>query len=64
VADDIKKRLENPTPPFLLETAELQLERAGVTLSSEWTRHPSTDPESPRTTREPHRIGSLEVDGV
>lgn len=48
MADHIKERLENPTLPFLRETAELQLRRAQVTLSPEWTRHPPTDTENGR----------------
>lgn len=43
MADHIKERLKNPTLPFLRETAEVQLKRAGVTLSPEWTRHPPAE---------------------
>jgi hypothetical protein len=43
MADHVKERLENPTLPFLQETVEAQLERAKVTLSPEWTRHPPSE---------------------
>lgn len=39
MADRIRERLKNQGVQFTRDTAKVQLERAGVTLSSEWNRH-------------------------
>lgn len=56
MTDRIRERLKNQGVKFTRETAELQLKRAGVTLSSDWSRHQPAKSSSHNTsTPEPIR---------
>ena len=42
----IRERLKNPSLKLMREITELQLKRAGVKLSPDWSRHPPVQPET------------------
>ena len=44
MTDRIRERLKNPALKLLHEIAEVQLKRAGVKLSPDWSRHEPVQP--------------------
>ena len=46
MTDRTRERLKNQGVEFTRDTAKVQLERAHVTLSPEWTRHRAAEPSS------------------
>jgi hypothetical protein len=46
MTDRIRERLKNPALKLMGKIAEVQLERAGVKLSPDWSRHAPVKPET------------------
>ena len=44
MTDRTRERLKNQAVRFTRDTAEVQLKRAGVTLSPDWSRHRTVKP--------------------
>jgi len=49
MTDRIRELLKNQGVRFTRETAEVQLKRAGVTLSADWSRHRAVKPSTGET---------------